>query len=100
MAGKPDTMSKDDASALFDQLTGGNSDAGLTKDQFVQGVADQKSQAAAADPREVLKRLMATLQSQSADTAGQSLDQLMQAINAYKAAGQQTAATSVMAAAA
>lgn len=100
LAGKPENMSKDDASALFDQLTGGNSNAGLTKDQFVQGIEDQKSKAAENDPREVLKRLMASLQSQNPDTAGQSLDQLLQAINAYKTAGQQSTTASVMAAAA
>jgi len=91
LAGKPQDVSASDASALFGKLSGDNDsdDQGLTKEQFVEGLANQYAESAQNDPREILKRLMASLQSQSADTAGQSLDQLMTAINAYKTAAQQ-----------
>ncbi len=91
LAGKPEDVSASDAKALFGKLSGDNDgdDQGLTKEQFVEGLANRYAEAAQNDPREILKRLMASLQSQSADTAGQSFDQLMTAINAYKTAAQQ-----------
>jgi Ca2+-binding EF-hand superfamily protein len=102
LAGRPDNVSEDDATSLFHKLTGDETDGSLTKDQFVQGMQDQRAETRQAESQETLKRLLMTLQSQHADSEGRSLDQLMQAIGAYKTAAQQglaSGATSASAAA-
>ena len=96
LAGRPDNVSEQDAIALFHKLAGDDNTGELTKDQFVQGM-QQQHEARQADRNEILKKLLATLQSQYADTSGRSLDQLMQAINAYKTAAEQGTASAATA---
>jgi Ca2+-binding EF-hand superfamily protein len=89
LAGRPADVSASDATSLFEKLSADGNQDGLTKQQFVDGMQAERAETQSADPREMLKRMLAMLQSQNADRAGQSLDQLMTAINAYKTAAQQ-----------
>lgn len=111
LAGKPENVSEEDAKSLFDKLTDGDSESGLTKDQFVSGIAEQgpppkTEEAKADDQSEMLKQLLAMLQSEdksargsangSSATSMSSLEQFVQAMKAYQSASQQAYAASIV----
>jgi len=96
LAGRPDDVSEEDATSMFHKLTGDENDDSLTKDQFVQGTQDERTEVRQDESRETLKRFLMTLQSQHADSEGRSLDQLMQAIDAYRTAARQDMASASM----
>jgi Ca2+-binding EF-hand superfamily protein len=112
LAGKPENVSDDDAKVLFDKLTNGDSQTGLTKEQFVSGMEEQRppaqAEAAKSDGKtdEMLKQLLEMLQSEDKSATGSansasatsrsSLEQFLQAMKAYQTASQQAYAATIV----
>jgi Ca2+-binding EF-hand superfamily protein len=116
IAGKPQDVSEEQASSLYDQIAGDNTD-GLTEEQLSSGISknggpkgppaggpppggpppsggaggsDETEQSSSSDTDDteetLLEQLLKELNSSSEDSSGTSVSTILQAISAYKSA--------------